>query len=54
MAARGAPDRVANMALGLYVASRGGEFETIDPTLERLLGRPPIRAHDLIAETASR
>ncbi len=48
--ARGAPDRAADIALGLYVASRAGEFAVVDPTLERLLGRPPIALRDLIAE----
>ncbi|MBC8122484.1 MAG: NAD(P)H-binding protein [Gemmatimonadaceae bacterium] len=49
MAARG-PDRAADMVLGLYVASREGEFAPVDPTLERLLGRRPISMRDLIAE----
>lgn len=50
MASRGAPPAAANMALGLYIASRNGEFATIDPTLERLLGRRPIAMRDLIAQ----
>lgn len=50
MAARGAPAAATNMTLGLYVASRNGEFATTDSTLERLLGRPPIRMRDLIAQ----
>jgi len=50
MAARGAPGSVADMVLGLYRASRNGEFATVDPTLERLLARRPITMHDLIAE----
>ena len=50
MAARGAPDSVTDIALGLYIASRKGEFERVDPTLERLLGRPPISMRELIAE----
>ena len=49
MAARGAADRAANMVLGLYVASRKGEFAPVDPTLERLLGRRPVNMRDLIA-----
>jgi methylthioribose-1-phosphate isomerase len=53
MAARGAPDRAATAALGLYVASRRGEFTTVDPTLERMLGRPPINMRDLIAQKAA-
>jgi NAD(P)H dehydrogenase (quinone) len=49
MAARGAPPRAADIALGLYRASRAGEFAAVDPTLEQLIGRPPIRVRDLIA-----
>ena len=50
MAARGAPGRVTDTVLGLYVASRAGEFAAVDPTLERLLGRRPISMRDVIAE----
>ncbi len=50
MAARGLPDRVVDITLGLYRASRQGEFAAVDPTLERLLGRCPRRMRDLIAE----
>ena len=38
---RGAPEWQANLLLGMFVASRAGEFDVVDPTLERLLGRPP-------------
>ena len=50
MAARGAPESVADVVLGLYRASRNGEFATVDPTLERLLDRRPITMRDLIAK----
>ena len=49
MAAHDAPERAASMALGLYAASRNGEFATVDPTLERLLGRRPTSMRDLVA-----
>lgn len=48
MAARGAPAVVADIAVGFYRASRAGEFAAVDPTLERLLGRPPIRMREVI------
>lgn len=48
--ARGAPERAAEMLLGLYLASRRDEFAAVDPTLERLLGRPPIAVRDLLKE----
>lgn len=41
MAARGAPESSAKMALGLYIAARDGEFATVDPALEAMLGRRP-------------
>ena len=49
MAARGLPARVADISLGLYRASRQGEFAAVDPTLASLLGRSPITVRDLIA-----
>ncbi len=48
MAARGAPERATSMVLGLYEASRRGEFATVDPTLERLLGRRPVGVRELM------
>ncbi len=50
MAARGAPPAAASIALGLYAASRAGEFSRVDPTLERLLGRSPVAMRDIVAE----
>jgi NAD(P)H dehydrogenase (quinone) len=49
MAARGAPEGAARLALGLYLASRHGEFATVDPTLEAILGRRPTAIRELIA-----
>ena len=53
MAARGAPPAAAGMALGLFVASRNGEFAAVDPALERLLGRRPVAMRDVIAQKVS-
>ena len=50
MAARGAPEGAAKMALGFYIAARNGEFATVDPALEAMLGRRPIDMRTLIAE----
>lgn len=50
LSARGLPPHVARIALGLYVASRAGEFSAVDSTLEKLIGRAPTQMHDLIAE----
>ncbi len=54
MTERGVPPRSLNFALGLYLASRRGEFASVDPTLEQLLRRPPTKMQDLIAETIGR
>jgi NAD(P)H dehydrogenase (quinone) len=40
MIARGVPEGAAGMLLGMFRASRAGEFSTVDPTLTTLLGRP--------------
>ena len=48
--ARGAPEAAATMLLGLYAASRNGEFATVDPTLGQLLGSSPTTMRELIAE----
>ena len=53
MAARGLPAGAASFMLGMYAASRAGEFAAVDPTLERLLGRPPMTMRDLIAQQAT-
>lgn len=50
MTARGVPARVVDTMIGLYEASRAGEFATVDPTLERLLGRRPIDMRTLMAD----
>jgi uncharacterized protein YbjT (DUF2867 family) len=38
----GVPAVAADQLLGIFAASRAGEFATVDPTLGRLLGREPI------------
>lgn len=49
MAARGVPAGAVEIALGLYLASRNGEFAAIDPALEQMLGRPAVRMRALMA-----
>lgn len=50
MASRGLPPAIPEIALGLYRASRDGEFAAVDPTLERLLGRRPTPMRAVLAE----
>ena len=42
LAARGIPEPIINMVLGLYIGARNHEWSTVDPTLQKLLGRPLI------------
>jgi uncharacterized protein YbjT (DUF2867 family) len=46
----GVPGPVADMLLGMFAASRAGEFAAVDPTLGELLGRPPLTVHDVLAK----
>lgn len=54
MISRGTPEMWADMFLGLYAASRKGEFAAVDPTLESLLGRPPMSMQDFIESRLSK
>lgn len=49
LVAHGVPGSQADMLVGLFVASRRGEFAAVDPTLERLLGRPPRTLREVLA-----
>ena len=54
LVSRGVPEPQADMFLGLFLASRQGEFAAVDPTLERLLGRPPVSMRDVLAASLPR
>ena len=43
----------ARFALGMYHASRAGEFAPADPTLEQLLRRPPVTLREVLAQKMS-
>lgn len=45
---RGLPEAAVNISMGLFLASRRGEFARTDPTLERLLGRPALSVRDVL------
>ena len=49
LAARGTPKQWVDTSVGLFAASRAGEFAAVDTTLERLLGRPPQSVRDVWA-----
>ena len=48
LAARGLPEAMADGLLGIFRASRQGAFARIDPTLARLIGRPPVPLRDVL------
>jgi uncharacterized protein YbjT (DUF2867 family) len=49
--ASGAPAKAAEFGLSFYRAARDAEFDVVDPTLERLLGRRPTSVRDALAKT---
>ena len=44
MVERGVPEARAAMVVGMFEAFAAGEFDVVDPALERLLGRAPLSA----------
>ena len=48
LVANGVPEPAADMLVGLFAASRRGEFAAVDPTLARLIGRPPRSVRDVL------
>ncbi|MFY2559786.1 SDR family oxidoreductase [Corallococcus terminator] len=52
--AAGMPAAVVDISLGLYRASRDGEFAAVDPTLQELLGRTPTSMREVIAQGGTR
>ncbi len=48
--AQGAPAPVADMLLGMYRAARRGDFAAVDPTLQQLLGRPPVSMRKVLMD----
>ena len=51
LVAGGAPQIAIEMQMGMYAASRQREFAKIDPTLARLIGRPPTTMRDVLKAT---
>jgi len=52
LAARGLPAGAAKMLLSIFAASRAKEFERVDPTLEKLLGRRPMTVREALQQAA--
>lgn len=51
LARQGMPAIAMDIWMGFHIAARNGEFSTTNPTLANLLGRPPMRMRDLMAQT---
>ncbi|MFJ6676667.1 SDR family oxidoreductase [Actinosynnema sp. NPDC091369] len=49
LVARGLPGPVADLLVGMFAASRRGEFSRVDPTLAGLVGRPTVPLRDIVA-----
>ncbi|MFG2342521.1 SDR family oxidoreductase [Streptomyces phaeochromogenes] len=50
---RGVPAEAADQLLGIFAASRAGEFAAVDPTLATLLGREPITLSAVLCKELS-
>lgn len=48
LTAGGVPAEAADQVLGIFAASRAGEFSTADPALATLLGREPAPLHEVL------
>ncbi|QBD81000.1 NAD-dependent epimerase/dehydratase family protein [Ktedonosporobacter rubrisoli] len=53
LVAHGFPEEGADMYMGIFRASRRGEFSRVDPTLARLIGRAPKSMRDILKEMTS-
>jgi NAD(P)H dehydrogenase (quinone) len=54
MISRGVPDAAATMLLGVFAASRQGEFAATDGALATLLGRPPTSMREVLKSKIAR
>ncbi|MDQ1024575.1 NAD(P)H dehydrogenase (quinone) [Streptomyces umbrinus] len=50
---RGVPVEAADQLLGIFAASRAGEFAAVDPTLAALLGREPVTLSTVLRDQLS-
>lgn len=48
--ANGLPEPAADMTLGLFQASRRGDFAPADPTLAHMIGRKPVPLRKVLEE----
>ncbi|PWW02404.1 uncharacterized protein YbjT (DUF2867 family) [Paenibacillus cellulosilyticus] len=50
---QGVSEASINMRLGMFLASRRGDFAQVDSTLAHLIGRPPVSIRDVLKESIS-
>ncbi|MEW9702137.1 SDR family oxidoreductase [Paenibacillus sp. SI8] len=53
MMSQGVPEASVNMRMGMFLASRRGDFAQVDPALANLIGRPPISFREVLKESIS-
>jgi Predicted nucleoside-diphosphate-sugar epimerases len=53
MLSQGVPEASVNMRMGMFLASRQGDFTQVDPTLAHLIGRPPVSIREVLQESIS-
>ncbi|WP_248924195.1 SDR family oxidoreductase [Paenibacillus hamazuiensis] len=54
MKSQGVPEASVNMRMGMFLASRQGDFAQVDPALANLIGRPPKSFREVLKESISR
>jgi NAD(P)H dehydrogenase (quinone) len=50
----GTPEAYVGLLVSLYTAARAGEFDVVDPTLERLIGRKPTTMRQVLENFVSK
>lgn len=53
MTGQGVPAETTEQLLGIFAASRAGEFTTVDPTLATLIGRAPVTVNTVLRDQLS-
>jgi len=54
MLSQGVPEASVNMRMGMFLASRQGDFAQVDPALAQLIGRPPVSMRDVLKQSIAR
>lgn len=49
----GLPEARVDILMGMFGASRRGDFARVEPTLERMIGRSPVPLHSVLTDALS-